>query len=265
MQRIADAAPVYYRFEQWANETAFQHGVFTRLGGSSYAPFDSLNVGGTVGDDLVNVRHNLARIYETLGVLGDAACTVWQVHSADVIAVTSKPVGRHWLARADAMITDRPELPLTMRFADCTPIMLYDPQHRAIGIAHAGWRGTVQQIAAKTIQAMQAAYDTDPRVVQAAIGPSIGPEKYQVGEEVVAAVREAFGTIDGLVRRAKDGTAYLDLWAANRRSLEQAGLRAEHIEVSGICTASRTDEFYSHRAERGRTGRFCAVIALRAR
>lgn len=264
MQRIANGHLTFYRFEQWDNAAQLQHGVFTRLGGSSRAPFDSLNVGGTVGDDLANVRRNLSLIYDTLGVNGDAACTVWQVHSADVVAVTSKSIGRHWLARADAMITDRTEMPLTMRFADCTPILLYDPQHHAIGIAHAGWRGTVQQVAAKTIQAMQTAYSTDPRVVQAAIGPSIGPEKYQVGEEVVAAVQESFGTLDGLVRRAEDGTAYLDLWAANRRSLEQAGIRPEHIEVAGICTATRTDEFYSHRAERGKTGRFCAVIALRA-
>jgi copper oxidase (laccase) domain-containing protein len=107
---------------------------------------------------------------------------------------------------------------------------------------------------------MCSAFGTHPQDVQAAIGPSIGPERYQVGEEVVQAVRETFGKVDGLVRRADDGSAYLDLWAANQLSLERAGVA--RIEVAGICTATRTDEFYSHRAEAGRTGRFGAVIAL---
>src|SRR5690606_12639852 len=88
----------------------------------------------------------------------------------------------------------------------------------------------------------------------------IGPERYQVGEEVVEAVREAFGTADGLINRAADGSAYLDLWAANRLALERAGVG--QIEVAGICTATRIDEFFSHRAEKGRTGRFGAVMAL---
>jgi copper oxidase (laccase) domain-containing protein len=110
------------------------------------------------------------------------------------------------------------------------------------------------------LRAMQSAFGTHPHDVQAGIGPSIGPEHYQVGEEVVGAFRQAFGQPDRLVRRADDGSAYLDLWAANRLALERAGVL--RIEVAGICTASQTDEFFSHRAESGRTGRFGAVIAL---
>ena len=111
------------------------------------------------------------------------------------------------------------------------------------------------------LETMRDAYDTQPTDVQVGIGPSIGPDHYQVGEEVVAAVDEAFGSLDGLIRWADDGTAYFDLWEANRRALAEAGV--EQIEIAGLCTACHTDEFYSHRAEAGKTGRFGAVIALR--
>jgi hypothetical protein len=260
VRRINGSGPVYYQFEQWAGSGSLTHGIFTRLGGVSQTPWDSLNLGGTVGDHQDAVRENHRLVFETLGLNAAAACTVWQVHSADTVLVKGPVPHRRWLARADGMVTDCPALPLTMRFADCTPILLYDPVRHVAGIAHAGWRGTVLGAAVSALQTMQAAFGTRPPDVQAGIGPSIGPDRYQVGEEVVAQVQQAFGQIDGLIRRAEDGSAYLDLWAANRQALERAGVT--QIEVAGICTASRTDEFYSHRAERGRTGRFGAVIAL---
>ena len=260
MQRFDGDGPIYYRFEQWLDSPELTHAVFTRNGGTSRAPWASLNVGGTVGDDPEAVQENIRLAYAALELDGERACTVWQVHSADAVIAGERPPGRRWVARADGMVTDRPGVPLTMRFADCVPILFYDPVHRAVGIAHAGWRGTVARTAISTLRTMQAAYGTDPHDVQAAIGPSIGPDHYQVGPEVVEAVEQCFGTTDGLIRRASDGSAYLDLWEANRRLLDNAGVRK--IEVSGICTASNTAEFFSHRAERGKTGRFCAIIAL---
>lgn len=260
MQRIDDNGPVYYQFDQWASQNGVIHGVFTRHGGASDAPWASLNIGGTVGDDPAIVRENHRRMYAALGLDESRACSVWQVHSADTVVARQRVPNRRWLARADGMITDQPGLPLAMRYADCTPILLYDPVRHAAGIVHAGWRGTVLGAASSAVRAMQDAFGSNPPDIQAGIGPSIGPECYQVGEEVVEAVREAFGTIDGLINRAADGNAYLDLWAANRLALERAGV--VQIEVAGICTATRTDEFYSHRAEKGRTGRFGAVIAL---
>ncbi len=260
MQRSNDNGPIYYQFDQWAQDSDLVHGVFTRLGGVSNAPWASLNVGGTVGDDPDAVRENSRRTVAALGLEGRPACTVWQVHSADSVVAQGPVPNRRWLARADGLVTDRRGLTLTMRFADCTPILLYDPVKHAIGLAHAGWRGTVLGAGVSALQAMVTAFGTRPVDVQAGIGPSIGPDHYQVGEEVVAAVRQAFGDTEGLIRRAADGSAYLDLWAANRRALERAGVR--QIEVAGLCTATHIDEFYSHRAEAGRTGRFGAVIAL---
>jgi YfiH family protein len=260
LRRINGSGPVYYRFEQWADSVPFTHGIFTRLGGVSCAPWASLNLGGTVGDDRNAVRENHRLVYETLGLDGTRACTVWQVHSADTVLVNGPVPHRRWLARADGMVTDCPALPLTMRFADCTPILLYDPVRHIAGIAHAGWRGTVLGAAVSALKTMQSAFGTRPQDVQVGIGPSIGPDRYQVGEEVVEQVRQAFGPADGLIQRAPDGSAYLNLWAANRLALERAGVT--QIEVAGICTASRTDEFFSHRAEAGRTGRFGVVITL---
>jgi YfiH family protein len=260
VRRIEQDGLVYYQFEQWADGNGLVHGVFTRLGGVSQPPWDSLNLGGTVGDSVEAVQENHRRVYRCLGLDSDRACTVWQVHSADVVLAQGRVPNRRWLTRADAMITNRHGLPLVMRFADCTPILLYDPVHHAAGIAHAGWRGTVSGVVANAIRAMQAAFGTVPQDVQAGIGPSIGPARYQVGKEVIQAVSEAFGPGDGLIRCAEDGSTYLNLWATNRLALERAGV--SQIETAGLCTASLTDEFFSHRAEASRTGRFGAVIAL---
>lgn len=237
------------------------HGIFTRAGGVSPAPFAGLNVGGTVGDSVAHVRANHALMYAALGVRGEHAVTTWQVHGADVIAVRAPLAYRKWQARADALITDQPGLPLVMRFADCVPLLYHDPVQQVIGLAHAGWRGTVQGVASAVIRAMQSGYGSRPEDIQVVIGPSISQAHFQVGEEVVAAFDERFGVMSGLVRRdAHDGTAYVDLWAANVLDLERAGVR--QIHVMGLCTYARADEFYSHRAHRGRTGRFGVVISL---
>jgi hypothetical protein len=200
-------------------------------------------------------------MYATLGVEDRAVCTVWQVHGSDVIIAQTPVRGRRWLAYADAMVTDRPGTALSMRFADCVPILFFDPVRGVIGMAHAGWRGVVVGVAANTVQTMQRSFGCQVADIQALIGPSIGPDCYQVGEEVVAAVQTYFGTLDGLVRHsAVDGSAYLDLWAASALDLRRAGI--EQIETAAICTASNTQEFFSHRGEYGRTGRFGAVMSL---
>ncbi len=260
MHRLVTDGPIYYQFDQWRHTPSLVHGVFTRLGGTSAAPWASLNVGSLVGDDPQAVERNAALIYQALGVDGERACTVWQVHGCDAVVARERLPDRRWLAQADAIVTNQPGLPINLRFADCVPVLFYDPVHQAIGMAHAGWRGTVAGVVRSTLETMQTAFGTQAADVQAAIGPSIGPECYQVGQEVVDAVQAAFGGTEKLVRRAQDGSTYLDLWAANRLALERMGVR--QIEISGICTATHTDEFFSHRAEHGKTGRFAAVMAL---
>lgn len=257
MERVRADSLVYYRFPR----LPLVHGVFTRLGGVSAAPWDSLNLGGTVGDEPAAVRHNHTLVWRALGLDGAQSCTVWQVHGADTVVAT-EPTDREHLAKADGLVTDRAGLALMMRFADCVPIFLYDPVRGAIGLAHAGWRGTVAGAGPSAVMAMARAFGSRPADMWAGIGPSIGPSHYQVGAEVVEAVRATFGYTDGMVRWGDGGVSYLDLWAANRLALERAGVA--QVDVAEICTASNIHEFYSHRAEHGRTGRFGAVLTLKA-
>ncbi|MBZ0305673.1 MAG: peptidoglycan editing factor PgeF [Anaerolineae bacterium] len=259
MQRIEVDGLVYYQFEMWA-DAPIKHGVFTRLGGVSPAPWGTLNLGGTVGDTPEAVAENHRRMYEILGVNRQRICTVWQVHSADTVIAYEPAPNRKWLDRADGLVTDQKDTPLAMRFADCVPILYYDPVNAVVGMAHAGWRGTISGAQVSVVNTMQDAFGCRPSNIQVGIGPSIGPAWFQVGEEVVRAFEESYESLDGLLERADDGTAYLDLWEANRRKLPEAGI--EHIEVVALCTASNTHEFFSHRAEKGRTGRFGAVISL---
>lgn len=257
MRRVEQQGLAWYQFES----LPVVHGIFTRHGGVSAAPWASLNLGGNVGDDPAAVLENHRRMYAALGVNRERACSVWQVHSADIVYAPGPAAGRRWLAAADGLITDQPGTPLSMRFADCTPILVADARRGAIGIAHAGWRGTVQGIGAALIRAMSAAFGSCPADIQAVIGPAIGPEHYQVGEEVAGAVSAYFGADNGLIHRDEaDGSAYFDLWAANALDLERAGVGG--VEIAGLCTSEYTNDFFSHRGEAGRTGRFGAVISL---
>jgi len=258
LQKIYHDQLAYYQFNLWPR---LKHGIFTRQGGVSAAPWSSLNMGGTVGDSPQAVWHNHVLMYEALKIEQTRICTVWQVHGADTVMVNGPVRGRRWIALADGMVTDKRDTPLVMRYADCTPLMFHDPVQGVIGIAHAGWRGTVIGAGVSVVRTMMQAYGSKSGDIQVGIGPCIGPDRYQVGAEVVAAVHHYFGTIDGLIHHDPlDGTAYFDLWAANKRDLQRIGV--EQIEVAEICTATNTDEFFSHRAENGRTGRFGAVLSL---
>jgi len=265
MHRIQHEQMVYYQFEQFAPFGELVHGVFTRLGGLSAEPFQSLNVGLTVGDSVEHVQGNRQRVASALGFSDDDACTTWQVHGSDVI-VQRKRGPQSWPPpRADAIITAERDLPLTMRFADCVPIVLFDPVKQVVGIAHAGWRGMLAGVGPATVRTMSAAFGSQPGDLIAGIGPSIGPCCYEVGPEVVEQVEAVFGGLDGLVTRPSTNghNPHLDLWAANARLLAEVGVG--HIEVSGLCTASMTHEFFSHRAEKGQTGRFAAAVMLRGK
>lgn len=234
--------------------------VFTRQGGVSPSPWDSLNVGGTVGDDVERVRENRVRSFAALGRTLESLFDVWQVHSADAVyADAPRPMhlDHH---KADIILTDKPEVTLYMRFADCVPILFHDPKKGVVGITHAGWMGTVRGACAATVKAMQERYGSKPKDILAAVGPSIGVDHYEVGADVILQVEQAFGSDAKRLIQTRDGKTYLDLWVANRAQLEKSGV--EQIEVAGLCTACHLDDWFSHRAEKGKTGRFGALIAL---
>jgi len=249
---------VHYQFETLAVR-GVPHGVFTRLGGRSAAPYASLNVGHTVGDDNDAVEANHALIYGALGVEPRRVVTAHQVHGHHV-AVVSGAEGGSVVPATDGLVTDEPGLTLMMRYADCLPVLLYDERRRAVGLAHAGWRGTMEDVAGHTVRAMQAAFGSDPADLAAALGPGIGPCCYQVGEEVIQAASAAFPASAGLVRRQEDNSFHFDLIGANRWQLRRAGV--ERCEAAPFCTSCDVREFYSHRAEAGRTGRFAVLLGL---
>jgi YfiH family protein len=256
--RTAANGVTFYQFVS-LQRPELAHAVFTRLGGVSPAPWHELNVGGTVGDERDRVIENRRRSFEAAGLPFESVADLWQVHSADTVRADAPKGDLPYLARADALVTDRPGVSLYLRFADCVPILLYDPARRVLGIVHAGWRGTVQDVAGSAVRAMARSFGSRPAGILAGIGPSICPDHYPVGPEVVEQVHSAFPGPNGLLREV-DGRTHLDLWQANARALRRAGVT--EIEIAGVCTACNVDQFYSHRAEAGRTGRFGAVIAL---
>jgi YfiH family protein len=254
----------YYTFES-LDDAGVTHAAITRRGGISPQPWASLNVGGTVGDDAARVLQNRWRSFQALGRPFESLYDVWQVHGKDVICTTQPRPPDEPPKRADAILTDRPEVTLFMRFADCVPIYLYDPVRKVVGLAHAGWLGTVQRTAAHAVQAMQDRYGSKPADLLAGIGPSIASHHYEVGQEVIQQVERAFGAdsralLQPVHMDENIFKAQFDLWSANRLVLEEAGVR--RIEVACICTACYIDDWYSHRGENGRTGRFGALIAL---
>ena len=247
-----------FRFESLASP-GIVHGVFTRRGGVSPTPWSSLNLGAMVGDDLARVRENRRLALEALGRTSESVFDVWQVHSAEVI-LAAAPRGDAPPQQADAILTDRAEVTLMMRFADCVPILLHDPVRPAVGMVHAGWLGTVRQVAREAVMRMQDRFGTHPQDLRVGIGPSIAAHHYPVGPEVVDAFRGSFGDAAEAHLAAGPGGTHLDLWSANEQLLREQGV--EQIEIAGLCSACEIADWYSHRAEHGRTGRFGALIGL---
>lgn len=246
----------FYQFDS----LPVRHAVFTRHGGASPEPWASLNLGGTVGDEIERVRRNRFLSFAALGCKPDSIFDVWQVHSADAVCAVAPRRMDEPYQKADIILTDQPDVTLFMRFADCVPILVYDPNKGVIGVSHAGWLGTVRDVAGVTMNTMCERYDSNPADIIACIGPSIGPDHYEVGEDVIAQVKQTFGADAGLVLPLHNEKVHFDLWKANQYLLERAGVR--RIELAGICTACHTEDWFSHRAEKGKTGRFGALISL---
>jgi len=247
-----------YSFETFPNSVT--QAVFTRRGGVSPAPWDSLNVGGLVGDDVAHVKENRIRSFNALGRKPASIFDVWLVHSIDVICTRKPRDLDEPPIQADAILTDNPAVTLYMRYADCVPLMFHDPKKGVVGIAHAGWMGTVKGMAKATVEKMGSEYGCRPKNIIAAIGPSIGADHYEIGPDVIIKVQDAFGNDADRLLESRDGRAYLDLWMANHIQLQAAGVG--QIEVAGVCTACHLDDWFSHRAEKGKTGRFGALIGL---
>jgi hypothetical protein len=251
---------VFYQFDGLTCRSDLYHGAFTRLGGVSPVPFASLNLARSVGDDREAVQENNRRMLGAFGMTPDRATTAWLAHGRLVAVMTHADAGSYRQG-FDAIITRERGLALTMRFADCVPIVFFDSVRRGIGLAHAGWRGVAENVVAATVAALHDNFGSQPRHLWAGIGPCISADRYRVGQEVIDLVAPACPPHAPLVRQQSDGSLHLDLNAAVLSQLQACGV--ENIENSAICTASNVTEWFSHRAENGKTGRFGVVIGLR--
>jgi polyphenol oxidase len=250
----------YFTFESLDDEGILQ-AEFTRKGGVSPAPWAELNLGSLVGDDQAHVVENRRRIFESINRPVESLFDVWQVHGIEAVCAEGPRPLTAAHQKADVIFTDNPEVTLMMRFADCVPILYYDPIHRVVGLAHAGWQGTVRNVAEVAVKAMQSVYGSRPEDILVAIGPSICVNHYEVGSEVIREVQKTFGSDASKLLPTQDGAVKFDLWAANQLVLEKAGIRC--VEVAGVCTACNPLDWYSHRGEKGKTGRFGVLIGLK--
>lgn len=244
-----------------------KHGVSARLGGASNEPFTSLNLALHVGDDPDTVRINRQLYCRTLDIPAAALVTAEQIHSDSIHLVTAQDYGRGAInyqeafPETDALITQVPGIPLMLFFADCVPVLIFDPVQRVIAVVHAGWKGTVALLARKTVLAMQSYCQTQPEDCLVGIAPSIGPCCYKVDTPVIKRLKASFVHWESLLK--KEETHWkLNLWEANRQQLREIGVKDENIINSQVCTACNSSLFFSYRKEQGKTGRLAAFIML---
>ena len=247
-----------------------KHLFSTRIGGASKGIWTSMNLSYTRGDEKEAVDENYRRIAGVLRCsVSDIVCSD-QTHTTNVKVVKKADAGKGILypkdyTDVDGLITDVTGLVLATFYADCVPLFFVDTKHKAVGLSHSGWRGTVNRMGEHTLKAMREAFGTDPKDVTAAIGPSICQACYEVSEDVAEAFRKAFakpGQEKELLIDKGQGKYLLDLWKANRIVLEEAGVPTERIQVTDVCTCCNPDYLFSHRASQGRRGNLGAFLGL---
>lgn len=263
---------LYYTFDIFNRLTKITAAVSARKGGVSSAPFASLNMSFSSGDDAQLVLENRRLYLEALHIAPEDIICCNQVHGIHIEQVGNADKGRGALEASsaipacDGLMTHEAGVPLTMNFADCTPLLFFDPVHDVIAISHGGWRGTAGNIAAVTLERMHEAYGTQSDAVLAAIGPAIGACCFEVGKEVIDQFMNLFSPSEMQeLARPVGEKYYLDLAKANKMLMLRAGIRADHLEEAHICTYCRDDLFFSYRkaSKHGeKTGRHMAVIMM---
>lgn len=259
----------YLTFPIFEETGAVTHLVSTRLGGVSTGDCASLNFSYVRDTDKAAVDENFRRMAEVFNAEMDAFVCSDQTHTTNVRLVTEKDRGKGVTRQrdysdVDGLVTDVPGLILSTFYADCVPLLFFDPIHRAIGCSHSGWRGTAGEMGRVTVEAMEKYFGSRPEDIRAAVGPSICRDCYEVGEEVAEEFENLFSGEAGEVLIEKGNGKYLlDLWKANEKVLLSAGIRKEHLAVTDICTCCNPEYLFSHRASRGKRGNIGAFIMLK--
>lgn len=258
----------YLSFSSYEALPYIRHMFTTREGGVSKDIYESLNLSFTRGDDETAVLENYRRVAQALGTSIDHIVTSDQTHTTNV-----RPVGKEDLGKGitrprdykdvDGMITDQPGVLLATFYADCVPLYFVDPVHKAIGLSHSGWRGTVGRMGQATVEAMERSFGSQPKDLLCAIGPSICQDCYEVSRDVAEAFIFAFPIHEKEILQAGAlGKYQLDLWKANEIVLTEAGVLKEHIDLAGLCTCCNSSILFSHRASKGKRGNLGAFLML---
>lgn len=278
--RMEGNGPALFLLRGWMEASpGLTAGITGREGGVSSPPWASLNCGLHVGDTAEAVVRNRALAAEAAGWDPAAWTCAEQVHGCRVHRVVRADRGRGGkdqesaIPGADAIMTDEPGILLASYYADCVPLLFHDPKRGAVALAHAGWRGTTLEIAARTIEAMEREFGSRPADIRAAIGPAIGPCCYEVDGPVIGSalpLAESLAPsggapLDAMIRMTDDGKARLNLKEMNRQIMIRSGIMPSRIAFSSFCTGCRRDLFFSHRREGGRTGRMASFIGMRER
>ncbi len=246
------------------------HGFSTRMGGVSEGMFSSMNLSFARGDEEGRVRENFARLGRAMGF--DCRNLVFsdQTHTSNVRVVTEADCGKGFVREkdyrdVDGLVTNVPGLVLATFYADCVPLFLVDPVHRAVGLSHSGWKGTVGKIGKRTVELMKEQYGTRPEDLTAAIGPSICQDCYEVSEDVIGQFQEAFEKTywKEIFYEKPDGKYQLNLWRANELIFREAGLLPERILTTDLCTCCNAKLLFSHRASKGKRGNLGAFLMLK--
>ena len=260
----------YFVFKNLENTGLVRHGFSTRLGGVSEGFLGSMNLSFTRGDDPEKVRENFRRMGTAIGFETKDLVLSDQTHTTNVRLVTEEDRGKGFdkekdYADTDGLITNVPGLMLVTIYADCVPLYFVDPVHKAIGLSHSGWKGTVHRMGKVTLERMAEEFGTRPEDVQAAIGPSICQDCYEVSEDVARAFMDEFADQldDRLVYRKDNGKYQLNLWRANELVLLEAGIRPEHLTITNVCTCCNPELLFSHRASHGQRGNLGAFLGLK--
>lgn len=277
-----DQDPLLLYIQPWQSFKQLTAGFTTRHGGVGQAPYASLNCAYHVGDDAEAVLSNRCLVTDKLAFPLEAWTCGEQVHGKHVAVVTATERGRGLLDRqsalqdTDGLVTNVPGVLLTSFYADCVPLYFYDPVKQAVGLAHAGWKGTVAGIAVSMVETMEREYGSRREDIRAAIGPSIGECCYEVDEAVMQHVRVWLDEPQGndeyersvsrsVYTPAADGKTMLNLKECNRHIMMKAGILPDHIECTTWCTSCHTELFFSYRKENGTTGRMASWIGLEER
>ena len=261
-EKTVDGVP-YLAYPLLEKTGAVRHGFSTRLGGVSTGHCATMNISTTRGDDPAAVEENRRRIAKAIGVRAEDMTYTNQTHTTNVAVVEAKDRGKRFM-ETDGMVTNVPEICLVTFYADCVPLFFVDPVHRAIGLSHSGWRGTVGKMGKVTIERMREEYGTDPAQVVAAVGPSICQDCYEVSVDVIEKFRENFDRRlwPELFYEKADGKYQLNLWRANQAVLTEAGVQGENIAVTNLCTHCNPDILFSHRSTGTARGNLSAFLAL---